>query len=267
MRAVVAPLVVVLPLAASCRRGEDEMGFRLRYTHLADVEAVRASVDVEVNGIVVRRLPDLADRSPGDYDPINDKVDLTRWIEDGSNEVVFRVAAADNSGLQHRSLELRANDVREGASESVFESASRELGVFSTTVKFGGDEGCDELTSAERDEVVAIVRLLHDAVARTDMSAIRSMLPPGNELVDIFGAYLDLTRGAFGGAPPKVTPMPTRRLRVSKSCRNDAVYVTANDAEPLIRYEFSSASGKSSASGELDGFALRKVNGEWFLVY
>ncbi len=267
MRGVVLAAVVPLSSAASCRKGDDEMGFRLRYTHLADVEAVRASVDVEVNGIVVRRLPELEDRDRADYDPINEKVDLTRWIEDGDNEVVFRVAPGDDSGLQHRSLELRSEDVQEGGSETIFASDSRELGVFRTTVTFGGDAVCDELTPAERDEVVARVRLLHDAVTRADKSAIEPMLPPGDELADLLWAGFEAHRKAFGGGPPEVSPFRNERLKITKSCRNDAVFVNANDGAPLIRYEFSSSGGRARSIGALFGFAFRKVKGEWFLVY
>jgi hypothetical protein len=79
----------------------------------------------------------------------------------------------------------------------------------------------------------------------------------------------EYTRGAWDSFEdrPHVTPLDVTRLRVVRSCHNDAIFVTSTDGSSLFEYTFSGAGGRVKASDTERALAFRKVGGKWTLVY
>lgn len=245
------------------------MTYRLPETYVVKVDTVRAYVDLEVNGTMVLRLPAQEDRREDDYFHTTEVFDLTPWLEDGDNQVVFHVSAADTSGKQHRDLEIERSLTAETRRERLLDSESRELGHLPAVIRLGHErpEPCAELDAEVRQDVLTQVGALHSAIARADRDAYRTFLPPGHEASETAERVASWIWDQPEGATPKINTLELEKLRVMRSCTNDAVFVTTNDGAPLIEYEISSSDDELRKRWTLHNLAFRSVSSAWTLVY
>jgi hypothetical protein len=256
--------VLVLGVGTGCR-SETNLDVRLPYHYLAKVDTKRAWVDVEVNGVTVLQLPEPAAREFGEYFSETDSRAITPWIMEGANEVVFRVTAADDSGRQHRELELGKSLAAERKREPLFFSESRELGVFTATVNLApaSSGSCDLLSDTERTEVLGAVQALYDAINRGDFETFKSFSPDGDRVAEVLGPYVESGWEISEGAPPVITPLDVGELRVVKSCPSDAIFVTTKDGTAIIKYEFVAPNERTRHRSSIHALAFRKINGAW----
>lgn len=259
--------LVVLALGAGCRT-EADLQHRLPYNYRVEVDTKRAWVDVEVNGTAVLRLPDPADRTFNDYFSETESRELTPWILEGDNEVTFRVTAADDSGRQHRELEVRKSLTKERTRDSLFISESRELGVFTTTIRLEAPaSGCDPLSDTEHDEVLARTQELYFSIARGEFEVFRRFHPSDDPLVKIMAPLVEGSWEISEGAAPRMTPLDLPSLRVFKSCASQAIFVTTKDASPIFSYEFVAPNERTRSANSIRALPFRKIDGAWMLIY
>lgn len=255
---------VALGLGGGCRR-EADLEIRLPYHYLAKIDTKRTWVDVEVNGVKVVQLPDPSERGFGEYFSETASQAITPWIEEGDNQVVFRVIAADDSGRRHRELELRKSLTSERRREQLFFSESRDLGVFTTTVKLEplSSVSCEPLLDTERVEILAAIDKLHAAIRRGDFETFRSFSADGDRVAEILGPFIEGRWEISEGTPPNITPLEVDSLRLFKSCPSDAIFVTTKNGSPIVSYEFVAPDDRSRHRNTIRALAFRKIAGEW----
>ena len=268
-RAVLAAAVAsVLLLGSGCRR-DTTAEHRLPYTYVVEIDAKRVWVDVVVNGLTVVRFPEVEDRKFGEYFSERASEEITAWIEPGSNEVVFRVTPADDSGKQHRELEVRRALFRERRREELFASESREVGETRVEVVHdsGASASCDPLTDADRQEVLRQFQGLYDAIAAGDFERYRAFFPPDGEIAEVFGPVVKHSWEVSEGRPPTISPLRMDDLEVRKKCDADAVFITSKTGAELFRYAFVSPDGRASSRNAFRSVSLRNGSGRWVVIY
>lgn len=264
-----ACLLLLVSGSTSCK-ADDDPAKRLHHTFIADVDAKRAYIDIDVNGRPALHLPPLDERLPEEYVSMDEKIELTPWIEDGDNIVTFHITPNDGSGLQYTELTIRHVTFPDGARTRLFHSEHEKSGSVEAQFALAppGAPSCDrEVSPADREEITEAVQALRGAVERRDIDALKASIEGEGPFLTAAEWFLENSWDATRGGEALVSEITVEDLRIVRSCANQAIYVTNARGGEIFRYRFTSPSGRTSVQSRIESIVLRKLDGAWKQIH